>query len=157
MELTYIILFFIFGLYMGSFYTVIGLRLPRGEDFLISRSRCDECKHQLSLLEMVPVFSYFMLGKRCRYCNSKISPLSTYIEFFTGILFAVSYYSFSFSYELLMALGIVSLLIIIIVTDLVYLVIPDELLIFFSIYFIIIQFLISGPKGTMNTALRRRV
>lgn len=149
MELTYIILFFIFGLYMGSFYTVIGLRLPMGEDFLISRSRCDECKHQLSLLEMVPVFSYFMLGKRCRYCNSKISPLSTYIEFFTGILFAVSYYSFSFSYELLMALGIVSLLIIIIVTDLVYLVIPDELLIFFSIYFIIIQFLISGLKGTL--------
>mgnify|MGYP004506208189 FL=1 len=48
-----------------------------------------------------------------------------------------------------MALGIVSLLIIIIVTDLVYLIIPDELLIFFSIYFITIQFLISGLKGTL--------
>lgn len=148
MELCYLILFFIFGTYMGSFYTVVGLRLPKNEPFLISRSRCDQCKHELSLLEMVPILSYFLLGRKCRYCKSKINSLSTYMEFFTGILFAVAYYSFSFTPELLIALGIVSLLIIVIVTDLNYLMIPDEVLVFFSIYFIVIQLISTGFKNT---------
>jgi len=66
------------------------------------------------------------------------------MELFTGILFAVSFYSFDFSYELLIALGIVSLLIIITVSDLNYLIIPDEVLVFFILYFIIVQFLSLG-------------
>lgn len=149
MELTYILLFFILGTYMGSFYTVVGLRLPNKEDFIFSRSRCDQCKHQLSLIEMVPILSYFLLKKKCRYCDSKISSLSTYIELFTGVLFAVAYYSFSFSYELLIALGIISLLMIIVVSDLTYLIIPNEVLVFFAIYFIIIQFLSLGLENTI--------
>lgn len=149
MEIFYIILFFIIGTYMGSFYTVIGLRLPKGESFLISRSKCDQCKCELSLLEMIPIVSYFLLGRKCKHCKAKIDSLSTYIEFFTGVLFAVSYYSFSFTPELLIALGIVSLLIIVIVTDLQYLIIPDELLIFFSIYFIVVQLVSTGLKNTL--------
>ena len=148
MELFYIIMFFIIGTYMGSFYTVVGLRLPKNEPFLISRSRCDQCKHELSLLDMVPILSYFVLRGRCKYCKSKISPFSTFMELFTGILFAVSYYSFSFTPELGIALGIVSLLIIVLVSDLTYLIIPDELLVFFAIYFIIFQLLSSGIRNT---------
>ncbi len=149
METIYIILAFIIGTYMGSFYTVVGLRLPKKEPFLISRSRCDQCKHELSLFEMIPIVSYFLLGRKCRYCKSKINSLSTYIEFFTGILFAVAYYSFSFTPQLAVAIGVISLLIIVLVTDLFYLIIPDEILVFFSIYFIICQLIIVGLKGTI--------
>ncbi len=148
MNILYNIFFFIIGLFMGSFYTVVGTRLPKKEKFIISRSKCDECKHPLSLIEMIPIVSYFCLGKKCRYCKSKIDPLSTYIEFFTGLLFMVSYYSFGLSWELVLALGVVSLLVIIIVSDLNYLIIPDEILVFFSIYFIICRFFIDGLKGT---------
>lgn len=149
MELFYIIMFFIMGTYMGSFYTVVGLRLPKGESFLISRSKCDQCKCELSLLEMVPILSYLLLGGKCRHCGSKIDSLSTFMELFTGILFAVAYYSFSFTPELLIALGIVSLLIIVLVSDLTYLIICDEVLVFFSIYFIAVQLLFSGLKNTL--------
>lgn len=149
MRTLYFILFFIFGLYMGSFYTVVGLRLPKKEDFIFSHSRCDECKHTLSLIEMIPLLSYLFLRGKCRYCKSKIDPLSTYIEVFTGLLFAVSYYSFNFSWELVLALGIVSLLVIVIVSDLTYLIIPDEVLIFFSIYFIVCRFFIDGITGVI--------
>ena len=38
MDLIYLIIFFVFGLFMGSFYTVVGLRLPRGENFISNRS-----------------------------------------------------------------------------------------------------------------------
>lgn len=134
---------------MGSFYTVVGLRLPKDEDFFLSRSRCDECRHELSPIEMIPILSYIFLRGKCRWCKTKISSLSTYIEFFTGLLFAVSYYSYGLSWNLLIALGIVSLLIIVIVSDLTYLIIPDQILIFFSIYFIIVQLINIGFINTI--------
>jgi len=144
MQLIYLIIFFILGTYFGSFYTVIGLRLPKHIDFIKGRSHCDNCKHDLSVFDLVPIISYVLLRGKCRYCGTKISPVSTYMEIFCGVLFALSYYAFGLSYDLLIALGIVSLLIILSVSDLTYMIIPDEVLIFFSGYFIIINTLNHG-------------
>ena len=149
MDTLYLIIFFIFGTYFGSFFTVIGLRLPKNENFTTSHSHCDSCMHQLKLYDMVPILSFLFQRGKCRYCKAKIDPLSTFVEFFTGLLFAVSYYSFGFSWEFLIGLGIVSLLMIILVSDLTYLIIPDEVLIFFSIYFIICQIFNLGIVGAL--------
>lgn len=138
MDILYLIIFFILGLFMGSFFTVVGLRLPNHENFITNRSYCDKCHHELSLLDMIPILSYLFLRRRCRYCHSKIDSLSTYMELFTGVLFALSYYVFGIGYELYIALGIVSMLIIISVSDIKYLIIPDEILIFFTGYFLIL-------------------
>ena len=147
MEILYLIIFFILGSLFGSFFTVIGLRLPKNENFTTSHSHCDSCNHELKLYEMVPIFSYLIQRGKCRYCKEKIDILSTIIELFTGLLFAISYYSFGFTYEFLIGLGIISILMIVIVSDLTYLIIPDEVLIFFSIYFLIFQFLNLGIVG----------
>ena len=147
MNILYITIFFILGLFMGSFYTVVGLRLPKHEKFITGRSHCDECNHQLAFIDMIPIISYIFLKGKCRYCHKKINSLSTYMELFTGILFALSFYVFGFSYELFIALGIVTLLIIISVSDISYYVIPDELLIFFTGYFLIIYTL---QRGIVN-------
>lgn len=144
MNILYLIIFFVLGLLMGSFFTVVGTRLPNGEKFLTGRSHCDKCKHDLSLLDMIPIISYIFLRGRCRYCKAKIDDLSSYMEFFTGVLFALAYFVFGFSYELFIALGIVAMLIIISVSDISYLIIPDEILIFFSGYFLIIYTLKDG-------------
>ena len=63
-------------------------------------------------------------------------------------MFAVSYYSYGFTIDLAIALGIVSLLMIVLVSDLTYLIIPDSVLVFFSIYFLIFQFIKLGLKET---------
>ena len=139
MDTIYIVIFFILGTCLGSFFTVVGLRLPKKEKFLTGRSHCDNCMHTLSLLDMVPIISYYLLGKKCRYCKEKIDGLSTHMEFFTGVLFALAYFTFGFSYELLIALGIISMLSILSVSDITYYIIPDEVLIFFSGYFLIIN------------------
>lgn len=138
MKIFYLILFFILGTFFGSFFTVVGLRLPKHIDFIKKRSHCDSCDHELSMLDMVPILSYLFLKGKCRYCGEKVSNISTYMELFTGILFALSYYIFGFSFELFFALGIVAMLIILSVSDITYLIIPDEVLIFFSGYFIIL-------------------
>ena len=153
MFILYLIIFFIFGLFMGSFYTVIGLRLPKHENFLSDRSHCDKCQHNLSLFDMIPLLSYLFLKGRCRYCKAKINELSTYMEFFTGVLFSLSFYVFGFSYELLIALGIVSLLIIVSVSDISYYIIPDEILIFFIGFFTIIITLNSSVLNALISLL----
>ena len=139
LDALYIILFFIFGATFGSFFTVVGLRLPKKEKFIFDHSKCDSCKHQLPLYEMIPLLSYLFKKGKCSHCNNKIPPMFFFMELSSAILFAVSFYSFGLSLYLLIALGIVSMLIIITVSDLTYLIIPDEILIFFSIYFIVLQ------------------
>ena len=81
MQTLYLIIFFILGLLMGSFFTVVGSRLPNHENFMNSRSYCDKCHHRLSLLDMVPIISFLLLRGRCRYCKGKIDALSSYMEF----------------------------------------------------------------------------
>ena len=63
MRILYLIIFFILGTLMGSFYTVIGTRLPKNESFLKGRSHCDNCGHNLSFLDMIPIISYIFLLK----------------------------------------------------------------------------------------------
>jgi len=153
MDILYLIIFFIFGNLFGSFLTVVGMRLPRREPFLLNRSYCDSCHHQLSFLDMIPMLSYLFLRGKCRYCGEKISEVSTYMEFFTGVLFALSYYVFGFSYQLFIALGIIAMLIIISVSDISYLIIPDEVLIFFSGYFLIVKCLGEGLNAALLSIL----
>lgn len=153
MQVVNLIIFFIFGTVMGSFYTVVGLRLPKNENFTTTKSHCDSCGHELKMIEMIPLISYIIQRGRCRYCKKKIDVLFPYMEFFTGLLYCVAYYSFGFSLELLLAIGVISLFMIVIVSDLTYFIIPDQVLIFFSIYFFIIQILLLGFKGAILKVL----
>lgn len=138
---------------MGSFLTVVGFRVPKKENFISTRSHCDICGHELKLYEMIPIFSYLFQKGRCRYCKAKIDIMALFMEIFTGVLFAVAYYSFGFTLDILIALGIVCLLMIVIVSDLTYLIIPDGVLVFFSIYFIIVQIFNLGLKGALIKVL----
>ena len=149
MKLIYLFIFFVLGCFFGSFFTVVGLRLPKHQDFIKKRSHCDVCEHDLSFLDMIPIISYLLLKGRCRYCHAKISNTSTYMELFTGILFALSYSIFGFSIELLYALGIVGLLVILSVSDIAYYIIPDELLIFFGGYFLVLNVISKGLMGAI--------
>ena len=153
MNILYLIIFFILGSIIGQFLTIIGLRLPKNESIISTKSHCDNCGHVLKMTETIPILSYIFQKGRCNYCKGKIDILSTFVELFTGILFAIAYIVFGFSYQLLIAIGIVCLLMTVVVSDITYLIIPDELLIFFSIYFIIIQILDLGLMGAFKHLL----
>lgn len=149
MENVVILCFFILGLVLGSFYNVVGFRLPINKSFVRGHSMCPTCHSQLSWYELIPLISYFIQKGKCRHCQSKIAPFYPIVELSTGILFAISYYSFGFSYELLLSLFIISMLMIIIVSDLMYLIIPDEILTFFGILIIIVKLLSIGLQNTL--------
>ena len=147
MEVLYIVCFFIIGLVFGSFFCCVGLRLSTNKKFINDRSVCDNCRQVLSWYDLIPLVSYISLKGRCRYCHKKVSLLNPFIELVTGILFALSYYSFGFSVDLVLALSIIALTMIIFASDLTYMIIPDEVIIFFSIVIIILEFFLEGITG----------
>lgn len=142
MELFYLIYFSILGVIVGSFYNVVGLRIPENNFFESQRSYCPNCRHTLSWYELIPVFSFLMQQGKCRHCKQPISPLYPFIEMVTGILFALCFYYYGLQPELLTALVFVSLLVIILVTDLTYMLIPDRILLFFLPLFILLRIFI---------------
>ena len=137
MVVYYTICFFIFGIVMGSFYNVVGYRLPKGESLLYPSSHCTNCNHKLSPLELIPIFSFLFLGGKCKNCKQKISWFYPIFEFVSGCLFAISFLVFGFSYEVVIAITFISLILIIFISDYNYMIISDEVLIFFSILLII--------------------
>ncbi len=134
-----LILFFIVGTVFGSFCNVVGFRLAKKESIVKPRSHCPKCGHVLGFLELIPVVSYLFLRGKCKKCHEHISLFYPVVELFTGILFMISFYSFGFSYDLLIALALSLLFAIVVVTDLNYYIIPDEVNIFFAIVVIIIN------------------
>ena len=97
---------FIFGLALGSFLNVASLRYEPGQklfDLKIigGRSRCSHCRSQLSWYELVPLFSFFWQGGRCRKCNHPLSFQYLLVEFLSGLLLVLVpwYINFNFAYS----------------------------------------------------------
>lgn len=92
-EIFLLILIFIMGAYFGSFYTLAVYRLPLRLDITHKHSFCPNCNHKLGILDLVPIFSYVILGGKCRYCKKKIKPRYCILECLSGltfVLFAIS-------------------------------------------------------------------
>jgi len=144
MRVLYTIFMLIMGCIFGSFYNVVGYRIPNGLSIVKPGSFCPKCNHSLKWYELIPVLSYLFQNGRCKCCKERISIIYPMVEITTGILFAVSYYIFGFSYELILSLIISSFLVIVIVSDINYLIIPDEVTFFFCILLFLIKLFIEG-------------
>ena len=147
MDIYYTIVSFIFGITLGSFYNVVGYRLPREQSLIHPSSHCTSCNHKLGLWDLVPVFSFLFLGRKCRYCKQKISWFYPFFEFMTGLLFAISYIIFGATIEFFISITFISMLLIIIISDYQTMIIPDELLIFCGA---ILMILIGIDKGLIG-------
>ena len=149
MTLLYTFFFFVLGLVFGSFYNVVGYRLPFGKSLITPGSECPKCHHRLKWYELIPVISFLIQRGKCTLCGEKISKFYPLMELLTGLLFALSFYLFGFSYDLLLLLAIASLFVIVIVSDVNFLMIPDEVTIVGSILIIVINILNLGLKDAI--------
>ena len=82
-----------FGLVFGSFGSVIFYRLwdwPTKETwkwFLVWRSECPKCHHQLKARNLVPIFSWLFQWWKCEYCKAPISRFYPFLEITSVIIF----------------------------------------------------------------------
>ncbi len=113
-----ILAFALLGLFTGSFLNVCIDRLPRGQSIIRPPSHCAACQQKLSVLDLVPLFSYLWLRGRCRYCGAHIPLRTPIIEAVTGLLFAFLYWKFGLGLELAISLIYACLLLVIFVIDL---------------------------------------
>lgn len=142
MELFYSIIFFLFGIVFGSFFNVVGIRVPKKISFHNDRSYCPNCERQLRAYELIPILSYVIQAGKCRTCKTNISIVYPFVELSTGILFAYAYFYFGLQLELIVALIFISLLMIIFVSDLYYMLIPNKILLFFLPFIVLARIFI---------------
>lgn len=97
-------LLFVVGLCMGSFVTALTWRIHDAKQLIgksslsrrqlsitTGRSMCPKCQHVLGPLDLVPVVSWLLLKRRCRFCRQPISWQYPVTEIVTGLLFAGSF------------------------------------------------------------------
>ncbi len=131
-----IFIIFVLGTIIGSFLNVVVLRYNTGLSIITGRSICFSCNKDLHWYELIPFFSFFMLGGKCLGCSSKISIQYPLIEFITGTVFTGIYLKFGFTPLLPIYLVIASLLITMSVYDFKHKIIPDGM----AFSFIILSF-----------------
>lgn len=123
--------FFIVGTVFGSFCMLVGQRVPKKLSIIKPRSHCSDCGHQLGIGELIPIVSYFLIGRKCKQCGAKLSIVYPLIECLTGLAFAVTPWLLSWHWETLVCLTMVCLLVIISVSDITTRLIPNKILVFF--------------------------
>ncbi|MGQ7888178.1 prepilin peptidase [Paenibacillus sp. WC2504] len=153
MTLLIAIYIFILGLVLGSFFNVVALRVPAKQSVINPPSACPKCGTKLKAKDLIPVISYIFTRGQCRYCGTKVSILYPLGELATGLLFLWVYIHFGITVESLIALTLVSLLVIITVSDLSYMLIPNKILIVFFPIFIVLRFIFPGDQAWWSYVL----
>lgn len=83
------IIVFLYGIVIGSFLNVLIYRIPKKENLVTTRSHCMSCGYQLRWFDLIPLFSFLVLGGRCRKCKAKLSVQYPVIEALNGGLYLV--------------------------------------------------------------------
>lgn len=142
------IFFFLLGACLGSFGNVLILRLPAGKG-IGGRSACPGCRRTLSLWEIVPILSFFLLRGHCRTCHRKISWQYPLVELASGGIFVLALMHMpAIQYALILALAL-WLLLLIAVMDFRFGVIADAL----TIPFILFSILFAWMNGVIIEGL----
>lgn len=147
------VLFFILGSVMGSFFHVVATRLSNEESIISPGSHCHICNHKLRWYELIPIISYIIQGGKCRKCKETLPLSYLVIEIVTGVLYAVCFHEYGISSDLVISIIFVSILIIVIVSDIEYMIILDEVLVFGSVITIIFYLILYGLDVTVYHVL----
>ena len=146
-------LIFIIGVIFGSFYNVVGMRLPNDESIVKPGSHCPKCGHMLSWYENIPLISYIILGGSCKKCKQPISSTYFLMELLSGALFALCYKVFGINVNFFLSIIISSLVIIIFVSDSKYMIISDSPLVVSIILIFLIKWYDVGILSALYSLL----
>lgn len=140
---------FVIGAVFGSFYGVVGTRLPEDRSIVKPSSHCEKCGHVLKWYENIPLLSYIFLGGLCKKCKEPIGSIYFLMELLSGALFALCYKVFGISPNFFLAIVVASLVIIIFVSDSKYMIINDSPLVVSALLIFLIKWYDVGIMDTL--------
>ncbi len=131
---------FIIGIHLGSLALALAHRSLENRTFF-GRSSCPHCNHKLSGFDLIPIISYLALGGKCRYCHKKIKIEYILVELVMGLALGLTFYfSFlklpvspdqyglvNFLFDLILKTFMITVLMIVAITDLKKTLIPDRI------------------------------
>lgn len=145
MEIVLYLYSFILGAIIASFINVVVWRLPQGLDFVKGRSFCPTCHHTLAWYDLFPIFSWLFLKGSCRYCHDTISMRYPLVELLGGLLGMLSLNVYGMSWECLVVLVILMILLTISLIDHDTMLIPDGLQFALCIPVIVLSLMQADP------------
>jgi len=117
---------FVYGIIVGSFLNVCIYRLPEEQSVVTPPSHCPKCNTKLKGVDLVPLFSFLALGRKCRYCGAPISWRYFTIELVTGLVWVATYLKFGYGIDFFAYVFFLSALIVAFVVDFEHFIIPDQ-------------------------------
>lgn len=139
---------------MASFLTCAAVRSIKRKDWVKSRSVCDYCKKPLGVFDLIPILSFVGTLGKTRCCGKKLSLLYPLSEVALGLSFVLVGTDFfpvmdiMSGIQVLLLFSILSLLWIVFVTDLLYEIIPFDVL--FILIFLTFAFLFLHSPSCMS-------
>lgn len=128
------------GSFLGSLIDCLANRSVTNKSFM-GRSYCDSCKRIIKWYDLFPVISYLILKGRCRFCHKKLAKEYLLIEIFTSVMIGLLFFlqmpdwwnsyifpqSFFQILDVLFNAFLISVFIIVLITDLKTGLIPDRI------------------------------
>lgn len=137
--MAWVVVFFL-GAVTGSFLNVCIFRIPKGESIIRPRSHCLLCQNPIRWHDNIPLFSFFFLKGRCRWCRAKISRQYPVIEGLTALFFLLYYGCYGLSVKGVVTLGLTLALLVMSVIDWRHQILPDGI----TLPGIAVGFIVSG-------------
>ncbi len=145
-------IFFICGLAIGSFLEVVIYRVPRKISIIKPGSYCPSCNGKIAFYDNIPLISYLILKGRCRNCKVRISYKTFIIEILTGLLFVLNYFFFGLSIQTIIGIIFCSVLIAVSFIDIDLRIIPNVIVIPFTIVGLALNIYLNPIKWWMPLA-----
>ncbi|MCD4708500.1 MAG: prepilin peptidase [Candidatus Sabulitectum sp.] len=142
----------LFGLCIGSFLNVVIWRVPLGKSIVSPPSACPGCGKEIEPIDNIPVLSYLLLRGKCRNCSMTISVRYPVTELITGILFTLAALQTGYSLSFVSFAVLISLMVVVVRTDLEQFIILDEVSIGGTVAGILLA-LLPGSPGILTSLI----
>ncbi len=100
-DVVMVIVIFIFGAIFGSFgWVLISREWDKKwiKSIFFGRSKCTKCHKDLSFIQLIPFFSFFIQKGKCKRCEFKLSNFYRVIELLSGLIFVITYLLFPYNW-----------------------------------------------------------
>ena len=147
-------LIFILGLFVGSFLNsfIWRFRMNILETIWSERSMCPSCGHVLEAHDLIPVFSYVVLGGKCRYCQVNISAQYPFVELLFGLLTLFLYILLGLNVYFLFAIAIAFIVVALLVIDVKDGILPNRLILALILTILLQMIILALPAASWYTA-----
>ncbi|HOK53836.1 MAG TPA: prepilin peptidase, partial [Armatimonadota bacterium] len=123
--------------------------MPKDESVINPPSHCPKCNTRLRIPDLVPLFSFLILGRKCRYCGEPIGWRYFTVELITGLFLVALHMKYQLSVDFFVFALFSAALIAVFFIDLDHWIIPDQLSVFAMVLGISrdILGLVTGEEG----------